>query len=52
MASLKQQADKEHAEFEKEWRELGRLIENDKRASAGGDGVVIVSRSIWCKKMR
>eukprot|EP00440_Ansanella_granifera_P006527 gb/GFBE01007076.1/.p1 GENE.gb/GFBE01007076.1/~~gb/GFBE01007076.1/.p1 ORF type:complete len:540 (+),score=195.49 gb/GFBE01007076.1/:1-1620(+) len=31
MASLKQQADKEHAEFEKEWRELGRLIENDKR---------------------
>merc|ERR1719181_803168 len=31
MASLKQQADKEHVEFEKEWRELGRLIENDKR---------------------
>eukprot|EP00913_Durusdinium_trenchii_P002526 g2335.t1 len=31
MASLKQQADKEHLEFEKEWRELGRLIENDKR---------------------
>eukprot|EP00930_Biecheleria_cincta_P051059 TRINITY_DN3621_c0_g1_i1.p1 TRINITY_DN3621_c0_g1~~TRINITY_DN3621_c0_g1_i1.p1 ORF type:complete len:572 (+),score=163.73 TRINITY_DN3621_c0_g1_i1:194-1909(+) len=31
MAALKQQADKEHAEFEKEWRELGRLIENDKR---------------------
>merc|ERR1719359_808361 len=31
MASLKQQADKEHMEFEKEWRELGRLIENDKR---------------------
>eukprot|EP00441_Pelagodinium_beii_P038250 CAMPEP_0197648162 /NCGR_PEP_ID=MMETSP1338-20131121/27590_1 /TAXON_ID=43686 ORGANISM="Pelagodinium beii, Strain RCC1491" /NCGR_SAMPLE_ID=MMETSP1338 /ASSEMBLY_ACC=CAM_ASM_000754 /LENGTH=538 /DNA_ID=CAMNT_0043222111 /DNA_START=115 /DNA_END=1731 /DNA_ORIENTATION=+ len=31
MASLKQQADKEHAEFEKEWKELGRLIENDKR---------------------
>eukprot|EP00928_Gymnodinium_smaydae_P014627 TRINITY_DN15387_c0_g1_i2.p2 TRINITY_DN15387_c0_g1~~TRINITY_DN15387_c0_g1_i2.p2 ORF type:complete len:402 (-),score=95.21 TRINITY_DN15387_c0_g1_i2:1356-2561(-) len=31
MASLKQQADKEHSEFEKEWRELGRLIENDKR---------------------
>merc|ERR1712187_621549 len=31
MQSLKQQADKEHAEFEKEWRELGRLIENDKR---------------------
>jgi len=31
MASLKQQADKEHAEFEKEWRELGRLIESDKR---------------------
>merc|ERR1712060_874691 len=31
MASLKQQADKEHAEFEKEWRELGRLIDNDKR---------------------
>eukprot|EP00930_Biecheleria_cincta_P046535 TRINITY_DN3209_c0_g2_i1.p1 TRINITY_DN3209_c0_g2~~TRINITY_DN3209_c0_g2_i1.p1 ORF type:complete len:536 (+),score=166.49 TRINITY_DN3209_c0_g2_i1:39-1646(+) len=31
MASLKQQADKEHAEFEKEWKELGRLIESDKR---------------------
>lgn len=31
MAALKQQADKEHAEFEKEWRELGRLIDNDKR---------------------
>jgi len=31
MASLKQQADKEHAEFEKEWKELGKLIENDKR---------------------
>jgi chromosome segregation ATPase len=31
MAALKQQADKEHLEFEKEWRELGRLIENDKR---------------------
>eukprot|EP00930_Biecheleria_cincta_P046534 TRINITY_DN3209_c0_g1_i1.p1 TRINITY_DN3209_c0_g1~~TRINITY_DN3209_c0_g1_i1.p1 ORF type:complete len:537 (+),score=170.29 TRINITY_DN3209_c0_g1_i1:36-1646(+) len=31
MASLKQQADKEHAEFEKEWRELGKLIESDKR---------------------
>merc|ERR1712232_1320500 len=31
MAALKQQADKEHTEFEKEWRELGRLIENDKR---------------------
>jgi len=31
MAALKQQADKEHAEFEKEWTELGRLIENDKK---------------------
>merc|ERR1719174_2074940 len=31
MAALKQQADKEHAEFEKEWRELGKLIENDKK---------------------
>merc|ERR1712072_1109320 len=31
MASLKQQADKEHQEFEREWRELGKLIENDKR---------------------
>merc|ERR1711985_162185 len=31
MAALKQQADKEHSEFEKEWRELGRLVENDKR---------------------
>merc|ERR1712151_1384965 len=31
MAALKQQADKEHSEVEKEWRELGRLIENDKR---------------------
>merc|ERR1719161_1533782 len=31
MASLKQQADKEHQEFEREWRELGRLIENDKK---------------------
>ena len=28
---LKQQADREHAEFEKEWKELGRLIENDKK---------------------
>mmetsp|Transcript_17344 Transcript_17344/g.43176 ORF Transcript_17344/g.43176 Transcript_17344/m.43176 type:complete len:548 (-) Transcript_17344:870-2513(-) len=31
MTSLKQQADKEHQEFEKEWKELGRLIENDKK---------------------
>jgi len=31
MAALKQQADKEHSEFEKEWRELGRLIDNDRR---------------------
>merc|ERR1719224_210422 len=31
MASLKQQADREHQEFEKEWTELGRLIENDKK---------------------
>jgi DNA repair exonuclease SbcCD ATPase subunit len=31
MAALKQQADKEHAEFEKEWRSLGELIENDKK---------------------
>merc|ERR1712072_1348778 len=31
MAALKQQADKEHSEFEKEWRELGRLIDNDKK---------------------
>merc|ERR1719460_2632303 len=31
MAALKQQADKEHSEFEKEWKELGRLIENDKK---------------------
>jgi len=31
MAALKQQADKEHCEFEKEWRELGRLIDNDKK---------------------
>merc|ERR1712164_95780 len=30
MAALKQQADKEHAEFEKEWTELGRL-KNDKK---------------------
>merc|ERR1719337_6223 len=50
MAALKQQADKEHLEFEKEWRELGRLIENDKRMKefmrakvrgpGGGDGKV------------
>merc|ERR1719277_314233 len=31
MAALKQQADREHAEFEKEWRELGKLIQNDKK---------------------
>jgi len=31
MAALKQQADKEHQEFEREWRELGKLIENDKK---------------------
>merc|ERR1711959_660437 len=31
MAALKQQADKEHTEFEREWRELGRLIDSDKR---------------------
>ena len=28
---LKHQADKEHAEFDKEWNELNRLIENDKK---------------------
>jgi hypothetical protein len=31
MAALKQQADKEHTEFEKEWRELGSLIDKDKK---------------------
>lgn len=31
IALLKTQADKEHVDFEKEWRELGRLIENDKK---------------------
>lgn len=31
MAALKQQADREHVEFEKEWKELGKLIENDKK---------------------
>jgi len=31
MAALKQQADREHAEFEREWRELGKLIQNDKK---------------------
>uniref|UniRef100_A0A7S2JZD5 ODAD1 central coiled coil region domain-containing protein n=1 Tax=Zooxanthella nutricula TaxID=1333877 RepID=A0A7S2JZD5_9DINO len=30
MASLKQQADREHLEFEREWKELGKLIANDK----------------------
>merc|ERR1712078_73597 len=30
MAALKSQADREHREFEGEWKELGRLIENDK----------------------
>lgn len=29
--ALKQQADKEHAEWEKEWRELGKLLDSDKR---------------------
>lgn len=28
---LKAQAEKEHSEFEKEWSELGRLIDNDKK---------------------
>lgn len=31
MAALKQQADREHVEFEKEWKELGKLIQNDKK---------------------
>ncbi len=31
MTSLRHQADKEHKDFESEWRELGRLIENDKK---------------------
>jgi len=31
MAALKSQADREHREFEGEWKELGRLIENDKK---------------------
>lgn len=31
MGALKAQADKEHREFEHEWKELGRLIENDKK---------------------
>jgi len=31
MAALKQQADREHIEFEKEWKELGKLIANDKK---------------------
>merc|ERR1719401_3311441 len=30
MASLKQQADREHLEFEREWKELGKLISNDR----------------------
>ncbi|KAK3256578.1 hypothetical protein CYMTET_34289, partial [Cymbomonas tetramitiformis] len=32
MSRLKQQADKEQAAFEAEWRELGRLIETDRKA--------------------
>merc|ERR1719284_150520 len=31
MAALKQQADREHMEFEREWKELGKLIQNDKK---------------------
>ena len=31
MDQLKQQADREHAEFQKEWQELAKLLENDKR---------------------
>lgn len=31
MDQLKQQADREHAEFQKEWLELAKLLENDKR---------------------
>ena len=31
IAHLKSQADREHLEFEKEWAELARLIENDKK---------------------
>lgn len=31
MVLLKQQADKEHVDFEREWKELGKLIENDKK---------------------
>jgi len=31
MAALKQQADREHVEFEREWKELGKLIQNDKK---------------------
>merc|ERR1719277_2995260 len=30
MAALKQQADREHVEFEREWKELGKLIASDK----------------------
>jgi hypothetical protein len=31
MAALKAQADKEQAAFEAEWKELGKLIEHDRR---------------------
>ena len=31
MAALKHQADKEQAEFEKEWKELGKMIEQDRK---------------------
>jgi len=31
MAALKQQADREHVEFEREWKDLGKLIQNDNK---------------------
>ena len=31
MDQLKQQADREHVEFQKEWQELAKLLENDRR---------------------
>mmetsp|Transcript_132550 Transcript_132550/g.424175 ORF Transcript_132550/g.424175 Transcript_132550/m.424175 type:complete len:539 (-) Transcript_132550:68-1684(-) len=44
MAALKQQADREHVEFEREWKDLGKLIQNDKKMKDFMKGKVQASK--------
>ena len=45
MSALKSQADKEQSEFEAEWKELGKMIEQDRKMK---DFMKKVSAALHC----